>query len=241
MPPVGTTAETVFTAPPFGGTLFVDPDIITPDDPTTFRGIVPRGRASRTMFDRRVNDWVVREAHVFDVRFGDDKVIEAQVNPEFTAREAEEHVAHYAPVIGQIPLVMLDGVETLWIHDGEELFGGGNNNLLIHVGQGKNYERDGILEEVFIHEAAHSTLDALHANAPDWLRAQGQDATFISDYAKDNPLREDVAESFACYLALRIRPERISPGMRDTIRAAIPHRIRYFDGQEFDFFPLESP
>jgi hypothetical protein len=237
--PTGSTPSPALTHPPFGGTLFIDPDIITPDDPSSFAEITPRGRGIRTMFDRRVNDWIVEEAYLFEVRFGKDKIIEAQVNPEFTAAEAAEHVARYAPVIGQIPLMMLDGVETLWMHDGEELFGGGNRNLLIHVGQGDNYEREGILEEVFIHEAAHSTLDEIHAEAPAWLLAQQKDTNFISDYARDNPLREDVAESFPCYLALRVRPDRLSRGMLDTIRSVMPHRIDYFDAQEFDWFPME--
>jgi hypothetical protein len=43
---------------------------------------------------------------------------------------------------------------------------------LIHVGQGEIYLRDGILEETFVHEAAHTSLDAYHASAPGWLAAR---------------------------------------------------------------------
>lgn len=42
--------------PPFDGTIFLDPDIIVPTDPTTFQAAPYAGQGMRTMFDRRVND-----------------------------------------------------------------------------------------------------------------------------------------------------------------------------------------
>ena len=45
-------------AAPFHGTIFIDPDIVTPDDPTTFLSLVYIGTAERVMFDRRIADWV---------------------------------------------------------------------------------------------------------------------------------------------------------------------------------------
>lgn len=41
--------------PPFEGTIFVDPDIITASDATTFIGIGYAGTGPRVMFDRRTN------------------------------------------------------------------------------------------------------------------------------------------------------------------------------------------
>ena len=122
---------------------------------------------------------------------------------------------------------------------GYEPFGGGNNNLLIHVGQADLYLQDGILEETFVHEAAHTSLDAAHASAPAWLAAQSADPTFISTYALDFPRREDIAESFLPYLAIRYRPDRISLSLADTIMQTMPSRIAYFDNQSFDMHPIE--
>ncbi|MEX2271213.1 MAG: hypothetical protein WD690_07080 [Vicinamibacterales bacterium] len=68
---------------------------------------------------------------------------------------------------------------------------------------------------------------------------QAQDNTFISTYARDNPTREDLAESFLPYLAVRYRPERITQALADTIRHAIPNRIAYFDAQSFGVAPVE--
>ena len=132
-----------------------------------------------------------------------------------------------------------EDVETVWIHKGTEPFGGGNNNLLIHIGQADRYLQDGILEETFVHEAAHTSLDATHASAPGWLAAQSADPTFISTYARDFPGREDIAESFLPYLAIRYRLERISPSLANTIVQTMPNRIAYFDNQSFDMHPIE--
>ena len=65
------------------------------------------------------------------------------------------------------------------------------------------------------------------------------DKTFISDYARENPHREDIAESYLTYLAIRYRPNRISDSLKMTIESAIPNRIKYFDNQSFEMYPIE--
>jgi len=225
--------------PPFSGTIFVDPDIITASDPTTFQSLSPAGQASRTMFDRRVNDWITVDAFLFNATYNDGLTAEIQVNPEFGNSEvALAEAEKYAEVIGRLPTVLRKDVETVWIHKGTEPFGGGNNNLLIHIGQAEIYMNDGILEETFVHEASHTSLDATHASAPGWLSAQTTDKVFISTYAGDNPMREDIAESFLVYLAIRYRSDRISQVLEKTILETIPNRIDYFDDQSFDMYPI---
>ena len=61
---------------------------------------------------------------------------------------------------------------------------------------------------------------------------------FISDYARDYAGREDVAESFGPFFALRHRRERISRGMAETIQATMPNRIEYFDRLDLDMHPV---
>ncbi len=228
--------------PPFGGTIFLDPDIITPDDLSTFEGIVYSGQGMRTMYDRRVEDWITVNAFLFQASFNDGLSAEIQVNPEFgTDSLAGIEALKYGWVIGQLPTVLRSDVETVWIHNGLEPFGGGNNNLLIHTDQAAAYEADGILEETFVHEASHTSLDSYHANDPLWLSAQSADPTFISTYAQDHPQREDIAESFLTYIAVRYRVDRISDELANTILQTIPNRIAYFDDQEFNMFPIVEP
>lgn len=228
--------------PPFSGTIFLDPDIITASDPTTFQTAPYAGRGMRTMFDRRVNNWVTVNAYLFDASFDDGLSAEIQVNPEFgSPAAASVEALKYGKAIGQLPTVLRADLQTVWIHQGVEPFGGGNNNILIHTGQSALYEADGILEETLVHEASHTSLDADHASAPGWLAAQAADGTFISTYARDNPTREDIAESFLPYLALRFRLDRISQGLADTFVQTIPNRIAYFDSQSFAMHPLLPP
>lgn len=229
-------------APPFNGTIFLDPDIVTPEDPTTFVSLTPAGRGTRQMYDRR-SGWVNLNAFLFRARFSDSaRVVEVQANPEFrTAAAAQATAEKYLPAIGQLPAALRRDLRTVWLHFGNNPFGGGNNNLLIHDGQGDRYIRDGILEETFIHEACHTSLDADHANAPGWTAAQAADPDFISTYARDNPTREDIAETYLLYLALRYRPDRISRSLAATIARTVPNRIKYFDSLGLDLRPFYQP
>ncbi len=225
--------------PPFSGTIFIDPDIITASDPTTFVSAVYTGQGDRLVYDRRVNDWITIYAYLFDATFSDGLTTEIQVNPEFGSPEAAQIEADkYGAYIGQLPHVLRTDVQAVWIHQGVQPFGGGNFAILIHTGQSALYEADGILEETLVHEASHTSLDAYHAAAPEWLAAQTADGNFISTYAQDYPDREDIAESFLPYLAIRYRTGRISPSLADTINQTIPNRIAYFDAQGFDVSPI---
>lgn len=225
--------------PPFGGSIFIDADIITSADPTTFLGLGYVGQEPRTMFDRRVDGWINAEPYLFDASFGDGLKIEVQVNPEFgTVAAAQVEAERYAEVVGRLPTSLRVDVETMWIHRGVQPFGGGNNNLLIHVGQAEQYAADGILEETFVHEAAHTSLDATHFASAGWLAAQAADPTFISTYARDWPRREDIAESFVPYLAVRYRSDRIDETLRAAILDAIPNRIAYFDALALNMYPI---
>jgi hypothetical protein len=226
-------------APPFSGTIFIDADIITSSDPTTFQAITYAGRGDRLMFDRRVNAFITVNAYLFNASFNDGLTSEIQVNPEFgSATNASFQAQKYGTVIGRLPTALRVDVDTVWIHAGIEGFGGGNNNLLIHTGQADLYSADGILEEAFVHEAAHTSLDAAHAAASGWLAAQTADAEFISTYAGDFPTREDIAESFLPCLAIRYRVNRIDPSLANTILQTIPNRIAYFDQQSFNLYPI---
>ena len=58
-------------SPPFSGTIFLDPDIITASDPTTLLDVTFMGEGVRTMFDRRVDTWVTENAYLFHASYDD--------------------------------------------------------------------------------------------------------------------------------------------------------------------------
>ena len=218
--------------PPFEGTAFLSPRLIDSSDSSSLMNVTYAGRGMREVFDRRVDRWVTVEAYLFDARYGWGTV-EFQVNPEFGSVDAARaEVDTYAPVLGRLPAFLMTNAREVEINAGVELFGGNaNGSFLIHTGQGRIYRDDGFLEEILFHEAAHVSLDARHASATGWRSAQAADGVFVSTYARDNPDREDVAESILPYWAVRQRSGRLRETDRTAILAAIPNRLEYFDRQ----------
>lgn len=224
-----TTVAQPPAAPPFSGTVFIHPDMLTDSDPSSFVSLTYVGVAARTMFDRRTETFDSVDAHVFDARFGATVSVEIQVNPEFTAEQAETHARFYATAVGRLPAFLFRDLRTMWIHGGHFLFGGGNENLLIHTAQGEEYASDGYLEEVLLHESTHTSLDAYHATTSRWQEAQRADGVALSTYGRDFPEREDVAETLGPYLAVRFWSDRLPAATVALIQQSIPNRITYFD------------
>ena len=54
------------------------------------------------------------------------KVVEVQVNPEFGEADALAVAEKYSRAVGRLPAFLLTDVDTMWIHRGNEGFGGGN-------------------------------------------------------------------------------------------------------------------
>lgn len=175
--------------PPFaGGTIYIEPNIITSTDPTTFQDITPKGQDYREMYDFRVDAFINNNAYLFDVNFKDGLSLEIQVNSEFENQTKSLLTAEkFAKEIGRLPTDLRRGVKTVWIHKGVCDFGGGNNNILIHVGKAAVFEKAGFLEEALFHEGCHASLDPVHESSPKWLAAQIADGVFISDHAQKNP------------------------------------------------------
>ncbi len=226
-------------AQPYGGTIFIEPDIINASDSSALEKVSYLGKGARTVFDRRVNDWVRDEAYLFEVIWSDGLKSDAVINLEFNSPElAQIEAEKYAYHIGKLPTCLRRDVREIWIHKGVEPFGGGNHSILIHTGQSTLYENDGILDETLVHEASHTSLDAKHAQSATWIEAQNLDGEFISNYAEDYPDREDVAESFLLWIAVRYRQDRISNANYNIITETIPNRLKYFDEIACEMFPM---
>ncbi len=226
--------------PPYHGTIFLDPNIITNLDKSSLEKIKFFGKEERVMFDRRYDDWINVIPFIFRAYFSDNLTIEVQVNPEFgTLKDAENVALKYCMPVGQLPTSLRLNVETIWIHRGMKAFGGGNQNILIHTDWSEmHYETQGILEETLFHEATHTSLDGIFSKDGNWINAQKEDCNFISTYALENPEREDVAESFLPFFAIKFFPNRISASMKKTIIETMPARIRYFNDKTLNYYPL---
>ena len=227
--------------PPFWGALWVSPEILGPDDGTSFGNVTYTGRGTRSLFDRRANAWITVNAYLFDVRFG-ERTVEWQFNPEFgSAEAAEAEIETFGPPLGRLPAALLANVREVDVNAGSGLFGGNSydGSLLIHTEDAvtRLAVDDGFLEELFMHEAAHASLDSEHSYSPEWLAAQHADGVAISDYASHFPLREDVAETIVPYFAVRYRPGRLTAPIRWLMTMTTPNRLAYFDDQNLDMSP----
>lgn len=230
--------------PPFRGTPWANRHILGPADSTSLRGVTLAGRGTRTVFDRRVNQWIPVYAYLFDAQFV-ERDVEFRVNPEFAdVAAARAEVDKFAPALGRLPAVFFSNLGAVAINAGVGAWGGSSHDgsIVIHVHDQTTPDaiRGRFLEEVFLHEAAHISLDPAHEDSPDWLAAQEADGVFISDYARDHPNREDIAESILMYFAVRYHPRRLSPEDRWAILTAIPNRLAYFEEQGLDMSPYEA-
>ena len=68
-------------------------------------------------------------------------------------------------------------------------------------------------------------IDAMNTE----IEAVDNDGCYISDYARDNPYREDLAELMPLYIAVKYFPNRISSDLRDKILSCNYNRIKYLD------------
>lgn len=230
--------------PPFKNMMWLDAGIIRHTDPTSLQSIKYAGRGDREVSDRRLEERTVLDAYLFTLTFDDGIVMEAQVNPEFgSIQAAMEQAKWYGVAMGRLPRILRSGVEVIVIHDGDHYAGGNNWGVLIHTKHAEKAARRGFLEELLLHESAHAALDSMHMDEPGWLNAQKEDGTFISKYSQENPDREDLAESFLAYLAVRYRQDRVSWFYPKKVKKSIPRRLAYFEAQGFDseLHPMVTP
>ena len=98
-----------------------------------------------------------------------------------------------------------------------------------------------------LHEGSHATLEQCDwprentvsgiNGDPAWQAAQAADSLFISQYARDNPYREDVAETLLWWFVSRCVPDRVHPAYKYHVDAGIPQRLAYLDSLDLDMSP----
>ncbi|MCY4123346.1 MAG: hypothetical protein OXG72_20755 [Acidobacteria bacterium] len=168
------------------------PRLIEPDDPSSFRSVEYAGPGTRDIFDRRIGAWTTAEVFLFDVQYS-GREREFQVNIEFGSVEAaRRQVDTYAPAFGQLPAFLAD------VRSAPRRCGYGTSRCACFRRTTRRrrgsplrarWSSDGFHEEVLIHEAAHVSLDRLHAMTPAWGPHKEADAAFVSTYARDHPDR----------------------------------------------------
>jgi hypothetical protein len=221
--------------PPFPDTTFICRDIMRATDPTAFTGLTYVGEGEREVWDWRVGGGTRLTFVLYNATYDDGMTVEVRVERDTFKQEAKNYAEKYSKPFGQLPTGVRTRVKALSIMTGNQAWGGGLNDITIHSGLVN--ENTNELEETLLHEAAHTSLGDYNLSA-EWKAAQQADNTFISVYARGNPEREDVAESYVAYVAIRYRVNRISKTDADKIVRAIPNRIAFFDAQQLPMAPM---
>ena len=231
------------STPPFWGAVYVTPDAITPASPTDLVSVRFKVVDTRWTFDRRVDGWVDTVAWVYEASYRCGRpLVDVVVNQEFSREQADIEAQRFAYILGQLPAGVRTNVDELWIHAGHEPAGGGNRSILVHT---EYVDEEGdFVEEIFLHEAAHTSLDPDWQGVVDaalWNEARADDSTFVSRYAETHPEREDVAESYGAYFVWALNRQSGSfPGEAGLIGAAIPGRLAYFDSLGPEYRPSRA-
>ena len=205
-----------------------DPSACTVRAASPARGIKAMNENGPNTFAQSVDAWL------FDARCdGGANNFEIRVHEDFTEAEAASAAQKYGNAVGRLPKVLragkgkATGVRVVAIHKGRHSWfaTGWRGKISVYTERRSGADH----EEVMVHEAAHVSLDDRVEPDPEWLAAQKADGAYITPYAQDYPQREDVAESFMAYLAVRFRPSEIKEVWKTTILQTIPNRIAYFD------------
>jgi hypothetical protein len=210
-----------------------DFDFIVDADPDVFEELVPMGEGKAEMPDKRDSTKELLEtAFLFEARFRDDTRISIAIDAEFeTGEEARKEALRYTPRLGKLPTALRQGLRRLVVHRGGEDTTAFSDEGLIVVYSDNATKRIGThdLEETLFHESVHAAWDEAHRASQAWRHAQEEDRRFVTDYARNNPDNEDLAESALFAFALLHHPERIPEREAEKIRRAIPARIAFVE------------
>ena len=225
--------------PPFSGTMWDLPDLIKSSDYTVYSSSTYQGILDRLFYDKSIPDFITYPAHVYKVNFGDGLSVDFEIYSEFTQEEASNLEQKYAPLMGQLGKELRKNIKSIEFLKGEEVASAQRSddlsyaNITFHTDWLNNTVEtrpDGDrTEELFIHEAAHLSIDPYVYGQQGWTDAVNLDGNYLSKYAKDNPNSEDIAEVFQAYIAVKYFPERISNTLKDTILSVSLNRFKYFD------------
>ncbi|MDC0162826.1 hypothetical protein OAI59_01525 [Flavobacteriaceae bacterium] len=229
--------------PPFGGTMWDLPDLITSSDYTIYSTSSYQGIETRLFYDKSIPDFINYPAHIYKVNFGDNLSIDFEIHTEFTQEEAGNIEQKYAPLIGQLGKDLRRNIKSFEFLKGEEVASAQRTDDLNYANI--TFHTDWLTlvetrfsgdrtEELLIHESAHLSIDPYVYGQQGWTDAVNLDGNYLSTYAKDNPNSEDVAETFQAYIAVKYFPDRISNSLRDTILSVSLNRFKYFDSLNLD-------
>jgi hypothetical protein len=224
------TASAQTDDPPFSDTAGTVFDIIRTSDPSLFSCLEDAGRGERQIWDKRVDGEPIVNAFLFMSRYKDGTNIEIAINPEFgNVDDARAEAMRYAAPLGQLPTSLRRGIAKFSVHKGNEGFHAGTGQIVFYSEKADQRMTYDHLEESIFHESVHASWDAEHRLADGWIAAQQADGMFLTEYGRNSPDREDLAETALFAYAILHHPDRFPPADTEDTRRAVPNRIKYIE------------
>jgi hypothetical protein len=217
-----------------------DLDFIRSDDPGACWSMVENGGGRTEMYDPRRDTLFVEDALHFAVTFP-DHTIRINVHPDVD--DPQQRAMETAASVSRLPNQMRIALRYVNIHDGDGSAWAEDVGQFFTLYDGLMTRRlaEHDLDETVFHETAHVALDPLLSGDPDWQSNQASDNDFITQYAADNPDKEDIAESALFVWTMMYHPDRLPVQVEAAVRDIIPNRLEYMDNVLEGFDPPSCP
>lgn len=217
-----------------------DLDFIQADDSGACWSMIENGGGRTEMYDPRRDTLFVEGALHFDIAFP-DQIIRINVHPD--VGDPQQRAMEAAASVSRLPNLMRISLRYVNIHDGDGSAWAEDAGRFFTLYDGLMERRlaEHDLDETVFHETAHVALDPLLSGDPDWQSNQASDNNFITQYAADNPNKEDIAESALFAWTMMYHPNRLSAQVEAAVRETIPNRLEYMGNMLEGFDPPTCP
>jgi len=209
-----------------------DIDFIRFNDPDAFINLAYLGQEDKEMPDSRTTALFDTNTYVFEASFSNSKIVEIWAHSSFGNQNAAEVYADkLTSRLGKLPEFMRDVLSHVVIHKGDAgAFSESEGHFVVLYSDNMDTRiSNNDLEETVFHETVHASLDAIHVNSSSWINAQSADGTFITNYAEEFPIREDLAESALFAYTMIKYPGRLSPEVEQWVNTNIPNRFAFIE------------
>lgn len=208
-----------------------DIDFITATDDDTFGNIAYLGQADKEMPDSRNDTLFDTGTYVFQLDFSKGNSLEIWAHSTFGSENtARGYAEKLTERLGKLPEFMRSELSHVVLHKGDAgAFAESEANFFVVYSENIDTRiANDDFEETVFHESVHATLDADFLESAQWLRSQKNDAVFITEFAKENAAKEDMAESALFAYTMIKHPGRLSLDIEIWVKTHIPNRYAFF-------------
>ncbi|WP_132537099.1 hypothetical protein [Rhizobium sp. PP-F2F-G48] len=215
-----------------------DLDFIQETDPEEQSCTTYKGRFRAEMPDKRHETLLVDNVDVLQIAFNDETSLAVWVHPDFGGwKRAQGTLVALESALAKLPLFMRSRLDHVVLHSGNETAFAEDAGRFFVLYSENIDERISThdLEETVFHEAVHASMDIPVASSTEWQDAQKADGTYVSDYAKEHPVREDLAETAIFAWTLLKHPGRLPQDLEIGLKRLIPNRLRVLNSVFADY------